>query len=132
MSPDKYARTFDQLRALVKRKYRGTSTRIDFQKPPGRERDFVIFAKRPAHDNRPDGRAIDDALGRCGLRGLGDRWKAPAARGPSSLSPLGGEGTGGGEGAALCQCFAPPSAAFWASRADLMPCASWRAGPTPQ
>ena len=74
MSPDKYARLFDQLRALANRKYRGSSTRIDFEKPRGRDRDRVVFASRPFNDDRPDPGAINDALKRCRLRPL-ERWK---------------------------------------------------------
>jgi hypothetical protein len=74
MSPEKYLRTFDRVRALVKRKYHGRSTRIDFEKPRGNDRDRIVLAKRPANDRRSVNEALDDLLRRCGLRPLGDDW----------------------------------------------------------
>ena len=74
MSPEKYAILFDKLRAVVKRKYRGTSTRIDFEKEHRSDRQRVILASRPFNDTRPDTEAFDDVLRRCRLRPLGTNW----------------------------------------------------------
>jgi len=76
VSPQKYFQTFDQLRPLLKKSYRGRSTRIDFTRPRTKDRDRLFLAKRPFHDSRPDQLAIDDAVQRAGLKPLGHAWQS--------------------------------------------------------
>ena len=86
MSPQKYLSTFDRLLPLLKKKYRGQSTRIDFQKPRGRDSDHLVLAKRPFNDSRPDQLAIDDALRRIRLKPLGHQWQLVSR--PAALQHL--------------------------------------------
>jgi hypothetical protein len=80
-SPEKHAQLCDRLRPILKRKYRGHATRIEFEKPRHADKGWFVVAKRPFQDGRDDREAADDLVRRLGLRPLGHEWLelSPAA-----------------------------------------------------